>query len=837
MGANCECNPGFSDPSRADADNAGTRCDDVDECAAEFPPCDTLMGHAVCENTHGSFTCTCNPGWTGSGLPSSCQNVHECNTSSDNCHPNATCTDTAGSFSCACSDSGFTGDGVTCCAVPADTSRPLAVSVTFTGDLEALEAASSSSVSDFKAAVVGLLGTASAGCLSASSATVELSAGSIVALVTLDPATVASTTVDTMIAVLRGRIAASDFTATSITDGSTRYIASAISFQPAASAPPSPPRVDDTSFAEVEAEEEDNTGTLIGGIVGGVVVVVIICGLLYYLLPKDEQAAGKDEMEDDDDSYSSEGPELMADQNDGPSQAPYQPDDAIIQQPIGGAATTPDFENFAAPHKQAVVDNPHFQDQMDTQLKVQNAPNAHFENPVTFTPGPGLAGRPTSEYDEPEANLSGVSTVYGTAIQSSNFSSCADQIKTGGLQAIRVLPSGNSPLLPMDEQRLELQMDQLRSAAAIQGSGEGQTLVMPPLSKVSHASVIATPNAHSEESRYNHQVDRQTLLHEFYSSVITGDATKIIQLARYINLDVHLAWDKSGAITKDPNGATALHLAAFHNQPASVEALCSMGASVETSAFKGEYDGNPLHVATRHSHIECLQAMVHYCGNAAFYDVDMDGKTPLDIAHDGHHGAGAQVFNSAEVLAVLDLDELNEFNANATQAAWQQQMGELYSQTRLPEYTGHLDSPPMNELKEEMFRAIQEDDGNKICFLAELEPSLINAEKEKTRETPLEVVAKEPNSMLLAATKALCSRGASIEAVTGEYDRNPLHHAALVRNNKVLEILVHHCGYAALCRRDKRAATPLDIAMETGDHVSQRILTCTQHHHVGETAA
>jgi ankyrin repeat protein len=379
-------------------------------------------------------------------------------------------------------------------------------------------------------------------------------------------------------------------------------------------------------------------------------------------------------------------------------------------------------------------------------------------------------------------------------------------------------------------------MDQLRSAAAIQGGGEGQTLVMPPLSKVSHASVIATPNAHSEESRNDHQVDRQILLHEFYLSVITGDATKIMQLARYINLDAQ-RWDKSGAITKDTDGATALHLAAFHNQPASVEALCSMGGSVETPAFEGEYDGNPLHVATRQSHIECLQAMVHYCGTAAFYDVDMDGKTPLDIAHDGHHGAGAKVFNSADVLAVLDIDELTEFNADATQAAWQQLMGELYNQTRLPEYAGHLDSPPMNELKEAMFRAVQEDDGDKICFLADIEPSLINAEREKTRETPLEVVAKEPNSMLLAATKALCSRGASIEAVTGENDRNPLHHAALARNNEVLEILVQHCGYAALCRRDKRAATPLDIAMETGDHVAQKILTCTHHHHVGESAA
>jgi hypothetical protein len=39
----------------------GIDCTDIDECAL-FQPCDV---HAVCENTIGSFICTCNPGYSG----------------------------------------------------------------------------------------------------------------------------------------------------------------------------------------------------------------------------------------------------------------------------------------------------------------------------------------------------------------------------------------------------------------------------------------------------------------------------------------------------------------------------------------------------------------------------------------------------------------------------------------------------------------------------------------------------------------------------------------------------------------------------------------------------
>ena len=38
---------------------------DIDECAANSHGCDLP---AICNNTEGSFTCTCNVGYTGDGM-------------------------------------------------------------------------------------------------------------------------------------------------------------------------------------------------------------------------------------------------------------------------------------------------------------------------------------------------------------------------------------------------------------------------------------------------------------------------------------------------------------------------------------------------------------------------------------------------------------------------------------------------------------------------------------------------------------------------------------------------------------------------------------------------
>ncbi|CAH1266832.1 NOTCH3 [Branchiostoma lanceolatum] len=87
----------------------GTHCDqDIDECVHNNNNCDT---EATCTNTAGSFTCTCNTGYTGDGV--TCADVNECDMYTDMCHPQATCSNSAGWFTCTCA-SGLIGNGFAC---------------------------------------------------------------------------------------------------------------------------------------------------------------------------------------------------------------------------------------------------------------------------------------------------------------------------------------------------------------------------------------------------------------------------------------------------------------------------------------------------------------------------------------------------------------------------------------------------------------------------------------------------------------------------------------------------------------------------------------------------
>uniref|UniRef100_H2Y5Q7 EGF-like domain-containing protein n=1 Tax=Ciona savignyi TaxID=51511 RepID=H2Y5Q7_CIOSA len=67
--------------------------------------------NATCTNNIGSFTCSCNTGFTGNGV--NCSDIIECTSGTHNCHANATCTNNIGSYTCSC-NTGFTGDGVNC---------------------------------------------------------------------------------------------------------------------------------------------------------------------------------------------------------------------------------------------------------------------------------------------------------------------------------------------------------------------------------------------------------------------------------------------------------------------------------------------------------------------------------------------------------------------------------------------------------------------------------------------------------------------------------------------------------------------------------------------------
>ncbi|XP_048581930.1 fibrillin-1 isoform X2 [Nematostella vectensis] len=95
-------------------------CVDLNECVETPYVCSG--DNSICQNTEGSFTCSCKPGYTPtfSGPVSdrtrnltSCDDVNECARDPSPCHENAACTNTKGSYLCRC-NSGYTGDGKDC---------------------------------------------------------------------------------------------------------------------------------------------------------------------------------------------------------------------------------------------------------------------------------------------------------------------------------------------------------------------------------------------------------------------------------------------------------------------------------------------------------------------------------------------------------------------------------------------------------------------------------------------------------------------------------------------------------------------------------------------------
>ncbi|XP_041379163.1 adhesion G protein-coupled receptor E2-like [Gigantopelta aegis] len=94
----CTCQTGFS--------GNGHNCNDVNECV-EQNPCDM---NADCNNTVGSYTCACRHGYSGDGKD--CADVDECS-GQNLCDKNASCTNTDGSYTCECRH-GYSGDGNTC---------------------------------------------------------------------------------------------------------------------------------------------------------------------------------------------------------------------------------------------------------------------------------------------------------------------------------------------------------------------------------------------------------------------------------------------------------------------------------------------------------------------------------------------------------------------------------------------------------------------------------------------------------------------------------------------------------------------------------------------------
>ena len=89
-------------------------CADIDECADMTDTCDAL---ATCTNVAGSFTCACSMGYDGDGTTTGtgCTDIDEC-ADTTTCDENASCTNGDGDFTCAC-NAGYDGDGTTCADV------------------------------------------------------------------------------------------------------------------------------------------------------------------------------------------------------------------------------------------------------------------------------------------------------------------------------------------------------------------------------------------------------------------------------------------------------------------------------------------------------------------------------------------------------------------------------------------------------------------------------------------------------------------------------------------------------------------------------------------------
>ncbi|MET0340920.1 MAG: hypothetical protein ABW252_07955 [Polyangiales bacterium] len=99
----CTCPIGFTG-------NGVTVCTDVDECLTNANNCPTVGGMNTCQNTAGSFVCTCPAGFeltNAGGLMLSCIDVDECFRGTHTCDPHVACTNTVGDYSCGACPAGY----------------------------------------------------------------------------------------------------------------------------------------------------------------------------------------------------------------------------------------------------------------------------------------------------------------------------------------------------------------------------------------------------------------------------------------------------------------------------------------------------------------------------------------------------------------------------------------------------------------------------------------------------------------------------------------------------------------------------------------------------------
>ncbi|XP_034854222.1 adhesion G protein-coupled receptor E5 isoform X3 [Mirounga leonina] len=104
----CRCSPGFISSSGEMFTSRLESCDDINECG---PSSAVSCGKfADCQNTEGSFYCTCIQGYELASQArtfrneseNTCQDVDECSSGQPTCHESTVCINTVGSYKCHC---------------------------------------------------------------------------------------------------------------------------------------------------------------------------------------------------------------------------------------------------------------------------------------------------------------------------------------------------------------------------------------------------------------------------------------------------------------------------------------------------------------------------------------------------------------------------------------------------------------------------------------------------------------------------------------------------------------------------------------------------------------